>query len=40
MKGKEYSHMKEAAAETWNPDRAAEPTHRSHIIQSRVSSLR
>lgn len=27
MKGKEYSHMKEAAAEIWKPYRTAEPTH-------------
>lgn len=30
MKGKENSHMNEAAAETWKPYRTAEPTHEPH----------
>lgn len=40
MKGKEYSRMKEAAAEIWKLYRAAEAPHRSHISQSRLSRPR
>lgn len=39
MKGKDYSRMGEAGAETWKLFRAAEPTQKGHIIRSR-SSLR
>lgn len=39
MKGKDYSRMEEAGAETWKLYRAADPTQRGHIIRSR-SSLR
>lgn len=40
MKGKEYSHMKEAEAEIWKLYRAAEPPCRSCISQSRFSRPR